>query len=61
MESHCAAVCHPVSTDKRARMVAQRRGLEIKCDPNGGVVTGIYFTTHPSVYTAFNESASDGW
>ena len=35
--------------------------LEIKRDPNGGVVTGIYFTTHPPVYTAFNESASDRW
>ena len=35
--------------------------LEIERDPHGGVVTGIYFTTHPPVYTAFNESAGNGW
>ena len=35
--------------------------LEIKSDPNGGVVTGVYFTAHPSVNTTFNELAGDGW
>ena len=35
--------------------------LEIKRYPNGGMVTGIYFPTRPPVYTAFNESAGDGW
>lgn len=53
----------PLFTNNETPLPAdiEPRSLEIERDPNRGVVTGIYLTTHPPVYTAFDEPVSDGW